>query len=132
MPGPFSATEIEQFKTDGLVMLRGGFSPETAAECREVHVQRSFSGGPFQRVIGDRLRSAIDHLTGTGRAIVHLSFRWWPVLFPGRAKQATSRCCTPWWSACNPQYQLKEPMQIDRADGAYSPVEEAIRAALAV
>jgi len=72
MPGPFSEAEIDQFKVDGLVMLRGGFSSETAAECREfvwreilswqncstanqpmVHVQRSFSGGPFARVIGD-------------------------------------------------------------------------------
>ena len=33
--------------------------------------------------------------------------------------------------ACNPQYQLREPMQIERAGGDYSPVEEAIRAALA-
>ncbi|HTS47472.1 MAG TPA: hypothetical protein VMH05_05985 [Bryobacteraceae bacterium] len=132
MPGPFSATEIEQFKTDGWSCCAEDSHPRLRPKCREVHLQRSLSGGPFQRVVGDRLRSAIDHLTGTGRAIVHLSFRWWPVLFPGRAKQATSRCCTPWWSACNPQYQLKEPMQIDRADGAYSPVEEAIRAALAV
>ena len=32
--------------------------------------------------------------------------------------------------ACNPQYQLKEPMQLDRAGAAYSPVEETIREAL--
>lgn len=32
--------------------------------------------------------------------------------------------------ACNPRYSLKEPMQLDRADRAYSPVEEAIRRAL--
>jgi ectoine hydroxylase-related dioxygenase (phytanoyl-CoA dioxygenase family) len=32
--------------------------------------------------------------------------------------------------ACNPRYSLKEPMQLDRADGAFSPVEEAIRRAL--
>jgi hypothetical protein len=32
--------------------------------------------------------------------------------------------------ACNPRYSLKEPMQLDRGDGAYSPVEEAIRLAL--
>lgn len=32
--------------------------------------------------------------------------------------------------ACNPQYQLKEPMRLDRVDAAYSPVEEAIRAGL--
>jgi len=32
--------------------------------------------------------------------------------------------------ACNPLYQLKEPMQLERPDGSYSPVEEAIRRAL--
>jgi hypothetical protein len=102
MDGPFSKAEIDQFQTDGLVMLRGGFSREIAAECREfvwrevlswrncstdgqpmVHVQRSFSGEPFDGIIGDRLRVAIDQVAGVGRAIVHESFGWWPVLFPG-------------------------------------------------
>jgi uncharacterized protein (DUF433 family) len=32
--------------------------------------------------------------------------------------------------ACNPQYQLREPMSFDRGDGAYSPVEDAIRRTL--
>jgi hypothetical protein len=32
--------------------------------------------------------------------------------------------------ACNPLYALREPMQLERADGAYSPVEEATRRAL--
>jgi hypothetical protein len=32
--------------------------------------------------------------------------------------------------ACNPLLPLKEPMQLDRSDGAYSPVEEAIRRAI--
>jgi Phytanoyl-CoA dioxygenase (PhyH) len=32
--------------------------------------------------------------------------------------------------ACNPQYQLKEPMNLDRPDGSYSPIEKAIRQAL--
>jgi hypothetical protein len=31
---------------------------------------------------------------------------------------------------CNPRYALKDPMQLDRPDGAHSPVEEAIRRAL--
>ncbi len=48
-----------------------------------VHVQRSFSGEPFDGIIGDRLRVAIDQLAGVGRAIVHECFGWWPVLFPG-------------------------------------------------
>ncbi len=32
--------------------------------------------------------------------------------------------------ACNPQFPLKDALKIDRPDGAYSPVERAIRAAL--
>jgi ectoine hydroxylase-related dioxygenase (phytanoyl-CoA dioxygenase family) len=32
--------------------------------------------------------------------------------------------------ACNPRYSLSRPMELDRADGAHSPVEEAIRRAL--
>jgi ectoine hydroxylase-related dioxygenase (phytanoyl-CoA dioxygenase family) len=32
--------------------------------------------------------------------------------------------------ACNPRYSLKQPMELDRADSAHSPVEEAIRRAL--
>lgn len=32
--------------------------------------------------------------------------------------------------ACNPLYALREPMQLERPDGAYSPVEDAIRRAL--
>jgi uncharacterized protein (DUF433 family) len=34
--------------------------------------------------------------------------------------------------ACNPQYPLKEAMETDRPDGQHSPVEEAIRRALAL
>lgn len=83
-------------------MLRGEFSRDTAAACREfvwrsilswencitagqpmVHVQRSFSGPPFGQVIGQRIRDAIHQLTGPARAIVHESFGWWPGLFPG-------------------------------------------------
>jgi hypothetical protein len=98
----FSETELEQFRTDGFVTLRGGFAREVAAECREfvwkeiltwrdcstagqplVHVRRNFSGPPFDRVMNQRLRAAVDQLTGAGRAVVHESFGWWPVLFPG-------------------------------------------------
>ena len=34
--------------------------------------------------------------------------------------------------ACNPQYALRDPMRLDRPDGAHSPVEEAIRRGLRV
>ncbi len=102
MPGPFSDAEVEQFKTDGLFVLRRGFPRDVAPRCRDfvwreilcwqncitanqpmVHVQRNFSGGPFVGVMTARVRSEIDQLTGAGRAIVHESFGWWPVLFPG-------------------------------------------------
>lgn len=226
-------------------MLRGGFPHEAAAECRDfvwqqipswqncitagqplVHVQRSFSGEPFHRVMTARVRFAIDELTGVDRAEIHESFGWWPVLFPGfpgpggwhvdgsnfhhyltsreqglvtlflfsdigpgdggtpvvrGSHHAVARLLaaaepaglslgelqarlpevnpaqvievageagdvamlhpmlihgfgpnrgTRIRFACNPQYQLKEPMKLDRPDGSYSPVEEAIRRAL--
>jgi hypothetical protein len=34
--------------------------------------------------------------------------------------------------ACNPHFQLKEPLSLDRPDGLYSPIEESIRRALSV
>src|SRR5579862_3064256 len=36
-----------------------------------LHVQQSFSVEPFDAVMGERIRGAIDQLTGVGRAIVH-------------------------------------------------------------
>jgi Phytanoyl-CoA dioxygenase (PhyH) len=98
----FSEKELDQFRADGFVILRDGFAREIATECREfvwkeilswrdcstsgqpfVHVRRNLSGPPFDRVLNRRLREAIDQLTGPGRAVVHESFGWWPVLFPG-------------------------------------------------
>lgn len=99
----FSQAEIEQFITDGFVMLRGGFSraaaaagrafiwrelglpPDDPAAWREpiVHIQRNFRGAPFDDVLGPRLRAACAALMGPGRGVVHDFFGWWPVLFPG-------------------------------------------------
>jgi uncharacterized protein (DUF433 family) len=241
----FSKTELTQFCVDGFVILRAGFSRDVAAECRDfvwneilkwrncgtggqpmVHLRRNLCGGPFDQVMNGRLRSAIEELTGTGRAIIHESFGWWPVLFPafpgpggwhvdgsnfrhrlsspeqglvtlflfsdigsgdggtpmvrgshhavarlladaglgGLSPQELQAALPPVDKAevveatgeagdvammhpflvhgfgpnrgrkirfaCNPQYQLTEPMSFDRPDGAYSPVEEAIRQCL--
>jgi uncharacterized protein (DUF433 family) len=238
--------EIEQFMTDGYVVLRRGFSPEVAAEGRAVvwrtlalpphdpaawhqriiHVRELFSSDPFDRILNPRLEVALDQIMGPGRATIHDHFGWWPVLFPGfkgprgwhvdgddfhhhltspeqglvtvfffsdvspgdggtavavgshhavahlladaepaglryedllhklpsvKATQVveltgeagdvamlhpflihgfSANTGTKVRFACNPRYSLKEPMQIDRADSAHSPVEEAIRRAL--
>jgi Phytanoyl-CoA dioxygenase (PhyH) len=91
----FSNAEIEQFITDGFVMLRGGFSREFIwkhiglwEDCRTfeqpmVHVQKHFTEEPFNRVMNSRLKTALDELMGTDRFIMNQAFGWWPVLLPG-------------------------------------------------
>jgi hypothetical protein len=243
----FSDREVGQFVQDGYVVLRGGFSPDVAAEARSVvwrrlgvppdnpaawrrssiHLRESFTEDPFDRVMTPRLRAALDQIMGPGRATIHESFGWWPVLFPGfegahgwhvdghdyhhhltspeqglvplflfsdiapgdggtamvRASHRTvARILARAEPAglsyeqlldalpavdprrvveltgeagdvamlhpflihgsgrntgatvrflCNPRYSLKAPLQLDRTDDAYSPVEAAIKAALA-
>jgi hypothetical protein len=240
----FSDAEHEQFIEDGLVVLRRGFDREVAAEGRAflwreigvspdpatwktniVHVQKNFMGPPFDRIFNPRLREAFDELMGAGRGILHETFGWWPVLFPGfpgpggwhvdgyfqhhldspeqgmvtlylfsnigpgdggtpvvrgshravarllaeaepaglSAAELAAKLPEPDSTqivfvegeagdvamlhpfsihgfgpntgqnvrfACNPQYPLRERMLFDRADGNYSPVEEAIRRAI--
>lgn len=99
----FSDNEIEQFIEEGYVILRGGFSRQVAAEGRAfigkemnlneddssawkkplIHIQRNFTGAPFDRVMNDRLHRALNQLMGQGRGIIHDHFGWWPILFPG-------------------------------------------------
>ena len=99
----FSESEIQQFVTDGYVILRGGFSAEIAEKGRDhvcahagvdpddpsswsrdfIHIQDTFSDGPFAEILNDRILGAVDELAGTGRAFVHGLFGWWPLLFPG-------------------------------------------------
>ncbi|HKN00804.1 MAG TPA: phytanoyl-CoA dioxygenase family protein [Candidatus Binataceae bacterium] len=64
----------------------------------------------------------IVHLTGEAGdvALMH------PFLLHGFGANRGSRIRF----ACNPLFQLKEPPQLDRPDGAYSPVEAAIRKAI--
>ncbi|MGO9452227.1 MAG: phytanoyl-CoA dioxygenase family protein [Candidatus Binataceae bacterium] len=64
----------------------------------------------------------IDHLVGEAGdvALMH------PFLMHGFGANSGNRIRF----ACNPLFQLKEPPQLDRPDGAYSPVEAAIRKAI--
>jgi hypothetical protein len=67
-------------------------------------------------------RSQVVELTGEAGDVA--------MLHPLLVHRSSANTGTKVRFACNPRYALKEPMQLDRADGAYSPVEEAIRRAL--
>jgi hypothetical protein len=101
-PVIFSREEIEQFITDGFVILRRGFSKEVAAECREfiwrkigewadctapehcrVKLNNHFSETPFDRLMNERLETALADLTGEQRFVSHQEFGGWQILFPG-------------------------------------------------
>jgi hypothetical protein len=98
----FSQAEIEQFITDGFVILRQGFSREIAAEGREfvwrkiggwedcaaidywrIHIRGRFSEPPFDGVMNARLESALGELLGVDRFFMHQEFGEWQVLMPG-------------------------------------------------
>lgn len=99
----FTESEIEQFLTDGYVILRGAFSRETAAQGREfvwnqvplweqsttngmpmIHIKRGFTCAPFDCIVtSDRLRAALDQMVGAGRWKGPTGCGWWPLLLPG-------------------------------------------------
>ena len=102
----FSQSEIEQFLTDGYVMLRGAFSRETANTVRDeiwkisgldpndastwtqnqVHLQTVLTGPSVEPVFTSRLFAAFDDLMGIGRWEYSPSLGWWPISFPGFEK----------------------------------------------
>ncbi len=99
----FSGAEIEQFMSEGFVVLREGFSRDVAAAGRTfiwdrigfswkdcttsgqpmIHLRRNFREAPFDRVMNPRVAAALDQLMGAGRWIFDGSFGWWPLLLPG-------------------------------------------------
>jgi uncharacterized protein (DUF433 family) len=48
-----------------------------------VHIQSSFTDGPFAHIMNPHLEGALHELMGAGRATIHRHSGWWPVLFPG-------------------------------------------------
>ena len=103
MPKILTKSQIEQFIEEGYVRLEGGFSPETAASCREIlwkriglnpedsstwtkqliHLAESFSEGAFQEVWTPRIEGAFDDALGEGRYRKLNHYGWWPISFPG-------------------------------------------------
>ena len=95
--------EVEQFITDGYVLLRNVFSPETARACREflyekigvsatdrstwtkavIHHQQDYGCAPFDAAFTPRLAAGYDDVMGEGRYRPGKSLGWWPVAFPG-------------------------------------------------
>ena len=97
-------SEIERFISQGFVVVRGGFSRNLAAECRDfvwqqvrlwdrcttygqpmVQIQKVFNRPPFDKIMNDRLRSALDALVGPRNWREPPGYGWWSLLFPGKA-----------------------------------------------
>jgi len=103
MSNVFTPAEIDRFIRDGYIMLRNAFPSDVAARGRDHvwtqlqekqddpstwtepmrHLQTVYFESPFDEILNDRIRKAVDELTGAGRADPHGFFGWWPVLFPG-------------------------------------------------
>jgi hypothetical protein len=98
----FKDSELEQFISEGYVVLRRAFSPELAAECREfvwkqvplwdhcttfgqpmVQIQKVFGCAPFNRIMNERLSSGLDQIVGVNRWRFYGFYGWWSLLFPG-------------------------------------------------
>src|SRR5580658_2902217 len=82
----FTDFDLEQFISEGYVVLRRAFSRELAAECREfvwkqvplwdqcttfgqsmVQIQKGFACAPFNRIMNERLSSGLDQIGGVDR-----------------------------------------------------------------
>jgi hypothetical protein len=98
----FNDSELEQFIAEGYVILRGAFSRELAAECREfvwkqvplweqcttfgqpmVQIQKVFGSAPFDQIMNERLSSGLDQIVGADRWRFSGLYGWWSLLFPG-------------------------------------------------
>jgi hypothetical protein len=98
----FDDSEIEQFISEGFVLLRGAFPRELAAECREfvwkqvpswhqcttygqpmVQIQKGFGCAPFDRIMNEKIASALDRVVGVNRWRPPQVYGWWSLLLPG-------------------------------------------------
>ena len=98
----FNDSEIEQFISEGYVVLRGGFSREVAEECRRfvwnqvplwdecttygqpmVQIRKGFGCAPFDQIMNQRIGSGLDELVGVNRWRAPQVFGWWSLLLPG-------------------------------------------------
>jgi hypothetical protein len=109
----FTDSEIEQFIRDGYVVVRGGFSSEIAAECRHfiwnqvplwdhcttyrqpmVQIQKVFNSPPFDRIMNERLKSAVDEVVGVDRWLPPPGYGWWSLLLPSFGDPPEQRLAT--------------------------------------
>lgn len=100
----FNDSEIEQFISEGYVVLRRAFSRASAEECRKfiwnqvpswddcttygqpmVQIQKGFGCAPFNRIMNERLASGWDQLVGVDRWRGPQVYGWWSLLLPGFA-----------------------------------------------
>jgi hypothetical protein len=98
----FNDSELEQFISEGYVILRRAFHRELATQCREfvwnqipqwdhcttygqpmVQIKKGFDCAPFDRIMNQRLSSSVDQLVGPGRWKAHGSYGYFTLLLPG-------------------------------------------------
>jgi len=98
----FNDSEIEQFISDGYVVLRRAFSREVAEECRKfvwnqvplwddcttygqpmVQIRKGFGRAPFNQIMNERLASGWDQIVGIDRWRGPQVYGWWSLLLPG-------------------------------------------------
>jgi hypothetical protein len=98
----FNDSEIEQFISDGYVVLRGAFSRDLAEECREyvwrqvpswdecttygqpmVQIRKGFGCTPFDRIMNERIAAGLDQVVGVNRWRAPQVYGWWSLLLPG-------------------------------------------------
>lgn len=98
-----SAEQLDQFVEEGYTILRGAFSPATAAGIRAlvwervglspeqpegwtqplVHLCETVGGPVVEQAFTPRLHDAFDQVMGVGRWHPVSALGWWPVSFPG-------------------------------------------------
>jgi hypothetical protein len=98
----FNDSEIQQFVSDGYVVLRSAFSRDLGEECREyvwrqvlswdecttygqpmVQLQKGFGCAPFDRIMNERLAAGLDQIVGVNRWVAPQVYGWWSLLLPG-------------------------------------------------
>lgn len=126
-----SPDEIEQFITDGYVVVRNAFPRDLAelilpdlwsaigydAHKPEtwdkpfIHLRQFLWHMPFEAVYTERLRGAVNQLLGRGRWLVPMRSGWWPIYFPGHQKAPWRPPESGWHVDGGHQHHLTSPEQ---------------------
>jgi hypothetical protein len=112
---PLTEADIESFKENGFIRIKGAFSPHIASECSSIlwqtlmqegispydpmtwvrrksigHIYNETCGYPWSEVVSSRLTGAINSICGENQWEKPLGLGWWTITFPGYF------CDSPW------------------------------------